>query len=239
MFQVGKNQVEGQISSAVYAGAKAQTHGAIPLVTLKKLIDLTFVGDINYAAGFTLFQFAWHVLLPGAIAGMILGPLTAQWARRRPARTSLIVGMAILVATFIGLVFAHDSWVPYVIFFVLGSIASGIYYGIAPNLLVDVIPPKQQGINAGLMAGLGSIGASFATAGFTAIQISHQFGFTLMEPKGPGGTMIPVPNSIPQVYTASGYTWVFVMAAAGAAVALLLSIVLRAGRTPLQGGLVD
>jgi MFS family permease len=239
MFEIGKASIEGQITGAAYAGAEKALHTTTVSPAIVKLLNITFIGNINYAPGFSLFQLATHVLLPGSIGAMILGPLSAHWARRTPARLPIVIGMVALVASFVGLTIDHSSWVPYVAFFVLGSIASGIYYGIGPNLLVDVVPPRQQAINAGLMAGIGSIGASFATAGFTAIQISHQFGFTINEPKGPNGAMTPVLTSIPQVYTSQGYTWVFVMAIAGGVVCLLLALTLKAGRSVLQGGSLE
>lgn len=240
MFLFSKAQVEGPITAAVTSGAAKALHvSALPPGFLPNVVKLQFLGNIDYAPGFSLLQLAWHVLLPGSIAAMILGPASAAWARRSPARIPVIVGIAFIVATFVGLTFAHSGWVAYVIFFVLGSVASGIYFGTAPNLLVDVVPRDQQAISAGLMAGIGSIGASFATAGMTAILIGYQFAFSVDEPKGPGGKMIPVITKIPQVYTSSGYTWVFVMGIGGAIVSLLLALSLKAGRSRLQGGLLE
>jgi MFS family permease len=240
MFLFSKAQVETPITSAVTAGAQKALHlTALPPGFLTNVVHLQFLGNIDYAPGFSLLQLATHVLLPGSIVAMILGPASAAWARRSPAKVPLIVGMAAMIATFIGITFDHDSWVPYVCFYVLGAIASGIYYGIGPNLLVDAVPKEQQGINAGLMAGIGSIGASFAIAGVTAILIGYQFAFSVDEPKGTGGAMIPVVTKIPQVYTSTGYTWVFVMGIGGAVVSLLLALTLKAGRSPLRGGLSD
>ncbi len=51
--------------------------------------------------------------------------------------------------------------------------------------------------------------------------------------------MIPVINSVPQVYTSDGCTRVFVMAGGAALIALLTAMFLKSGRTPLQGGLLD
>ncbi|MCW2935991.1 MAG: transporter [Actinomycetia bacterium] len=240
MFEVPtQKQLEASITTPAYAAAMKALHATTLTPGIVKLLNITFLSNIGYAPDFDLLQLATHVLLPGSIAAMILGPASAAWARRIPARIPIIVGMAVAIAAFLGLVFLHDGWLPYTLFFVLGSIASGIYYGIGPNLLVDVVPREQQAINAGLMAGIGSIGASFATAGFTAILIGYQFTFTVNEPAGKGGAMIPVVNKIAQVYSANGYTWVFVMGAGGAVVCLLLALFLKAGRSVLQGGILE
>jgi hypothetical protein len=53
-------------------------------------------GPWHHAPGFSLFQFAPHVLLPGTIAAMILGPASAIWARRSPAKVPLIIGGAVV-----------------------------------------------------------------------------------------------------------------------------------------------
>ena len=119
MFLFSKAQVEGPITAAVTSGAEKALHAStLPPGFLANIIKLQFLGNIDYAPGFTLFQLAWHVLLPGSIAAMILGPASAHWARRRPARIPVIVGMAFIVATFVGLTFDHSGWVAYVIFFV-------------------------------------------------------------------------------------------------------------------------
>lgn len=228
------------ITQEVYSGAEKQLHLSTLPPGLKATIGLKFNGSLQYAAGFDLFQVAWHILLAGSVAAMIFGPLTAHVARKVPSKRPLAGGLALLIATFVGLTFLHANWWEYLIFFIVGNLAMGTYYGIAPNLLIDVVPKQTQTINAGLSAGIGAIGSSFATAAFTAIQIGHEFSFTVNEPKGPGGKMIPV-TTVPsaQVYTMDGYTWVFVMGIGFALVAAIIGVFLRAGQEPLKGGLVD
>jgi MFS family permease len=225
MFLVGKKQVE----QAVFAAAVQRTH--LPMSVLSKFIS--FRGDIGYAAGFSLFQLAWHVLLWVSVVGMILGPVGALWARRAGARIPLIVGMVALTAAMAGLSVWHQSWLPVVLFGVLGGVAFGLYYGTAPNMLVDVVPRSQQAISAGLLAGFGSVGGSFATAVMTSILVRYPFQVVATEPTGKKVT------NIPQVYTSTGYGHVFLFGIAAAVVALILAVALRAGRTPAQGGTLE
>jgi MFS family permease len=229
MFLVGKQQVEG----GVFAAAQQQSH--LPLSTLEKFIS--FRGNINYAAGFDLFQFAWHVLLWGALAGMIFGPVGAALARRVGARIPLIVGMALLLIANAALIPLHQSWLQYSVFFIVGSIAAGLYYGTVPNMLVDVVPPAQQAISAGFLAGIGSIGSAFLTAILTSVLVRFPFQIAALEPSGTG--FKTVVTNVPQVYTSTGYGYAFLVGVVGAAVALILAVILRAGRAPAQGGAVE
>jgi MFS family permease len=229
MFLFSKAQVEG----AVYAAAEAQSH--LPLATLSKFIS--FRGDISYAAGFDLFALAWHILLWGAIGAMIAGPVGAILARRVGARKPLIAGTVILIVATAVLVAWHSSWVPEAIFFTVGSVGSGLAYGTAPNMLVDVVPPEQQAISAGLYAGIGSIGSSFMTAAMTAILIGFPFQIVALEPSG-SGFKTDVTN-ISQVYTASGYGYAYILAVGASVIALVLAVIIRAGRAPARGGATE
>jgi len=139
-----------------------------------------------------------------------------------------------LAAAMAGLSVWHQSWLPVVLFGVLGGVAFGLYYGTAPNMLVDVVPRRQQAISAGLLAGFGSVGGSFATAVMTSILVRYPFQVVATEPTGK-----KLVTNIPQVYTSTGYGHVFLFGIAAAVVALILAVALRAGRTPAQGGTLE
>jgi MFS family permease len=227
MFLFSKQQVE----QGVLAGAVKQTH--YPLSLVEKFI--TFRGDIGYAPGFSLYQLAWHVLVWISIAGIILAPAAAIWARRSSARIPAIVGQVALVACMAGLLVWHGSWLQVVLFATLGGAAFGLYNGTTPNMLVDVVPRHQQGISAGLLAASGAIGQAIATAAMTSILVRYQFQFLAPDPK----TLKPTVHDIPQVYTSTGWGYVFVLGLIGAVIALVLAVLLRAGRKPLEGGSME
>jgi MFS family permease len=227
MFLVGKQQVEG----GVLAGAAKASH--YPLSVVEKFI--TFHGNLDYAAGFTLYQLAWHVLVWISIAGIILAPVAAIWARRTKARIPAIVGQVALVLCMAGLIVWHDSWLQVVLFAVLGGAAFGLYNGTTPNMLIDVVPRHQQGISAGLLAASGGIGSAIFTATMTSILVRYQFQFIAPDPK----TLKPTVHNIAQVYTSTGWGYVFVFGLIGAVITLGLAVFLRAGRKPLEGGLME
>jgi MFS family permease len=224
MLLVGKKQVE----QGVIAAGVQQSH--LPASVVSRFI--TFRGDIDYAAGFSLFQLAWHALVWQAVVAMIFGPVAALVSRRIGARRPLIVGAVIFLVVMAGLSIWHGSWVPLAIFGAVMGIPFGVFYAAVPNMLVDVVPRRQQAISAGLFAASGSIGGAFATSIATAIFISHPFQVVATEPTG----KVLVTN-IPQVYTSAGYGQAYLLVGViGAAMALILAVVMRTGRTPAQGG---
>ena len=228
MYMISDKMIKGEILAQAVAKAPKGTTMAL----LEKLI--TFHGDLSYGAGFDLFGFAWHILLVGGIAGMILGPVAAAWSRKVGGRIPMLVGMVFMVIAGVGMVLWHD-WLAGAIFFVAASVGMGMYYGTSPNMLIDVVPPEEQAISAGAVAGIGSIGTSFITAILTSVLVLSPFTLTAMEPKG--GTMVPVTSVVPQVYTYSGYTWAYVVGLIGAVLCVLIVLSLKAGREPAQGGI--
>jgi hypothetical protein len=227
MLLVGKNQVE----QAVINGAAQKAH--VPASLVAKFV--TFRGDIDYAAGFSLFQLSWHVLVWSAILAMVFGPLSAVASRRIGARKPLIAGMVIFLAALAALSVWHESWVPLAIFSAIIGIPFGIYYATVPNMLIDVVPRQQQAISAGLYAACGSIGGAFATAIATSVFVAHPFQLVATEPTG----KVLVTN-IPQVYTSAGYGQAYLLiGVTGAVVALILAVIMRTGRAPAQGGSLE
>jgi MFS family permease len=226
MFLFSRQQVQG----GVFAAAQAQSH--LPVSVLSKFIS--FRGDIGYAAGFSLFQLAWHLLVWVSVTGIIAAPIAAIWARRTGARVPMIIGMVLLVATMGGLIAWHSGWLAVALLATLGGVAFGLYNGTAPNMLVDVVPPGQQGISAGMLAAAGSIGSSCFVAAMTSILVRYQYQVVAVEP---GGKTIV--SGIPQVYTSTGWGYVFLLGLVWAVIALILAVFLRAGRAPAQGGILE
>ena len=82
--------------------------GEIPAL-IKPLI--TFQGDINYAAGMTVFQLAWHITIVLSVTAMLFGPLGGYLARRYGARLPMILGTLSLLISFELWTRFHGAWV--------------------------------------------------------------------------------------------------------------------------------
>ena len=193
-----------------------------------------FKGDISYAAGFSVLQLALHITLAMSVASMIVGPLGGLLARRQGSRVPLILSSVVLLAAFALWTFWHGAWVWQVSIGLLRGAGYGLYYAGAPNLLIDVIPAQRQGISAGMAAAFGSIGSALAVALATPILAAHPF---LLVATPPGGKTIT--SAIPQVYTNTAFTLIYLLLGVPIAIlVIVISLALRAGRTPARGGIL-
>jgi len=220
------NALRNQILAAI----SAKEHLSVALI--KPFIH--FQGDINYASGFSIFQIAWHILIVLSVAGMIFGPVGGFLAHRYGARLPLILsGVALLIAFALWTPW-HGAWVDQALIGIAWGIGSGFFYAGGPNILIDKIPAKRQGISFAMYAAFGSVGSALAVALFTPIAAAHPFELIATPPGGK-----PIVQVIPQVYTNSAYSEAYLLVGGSAAlIVLILAIALRAGRTPARGGIV-
>jgi len=226
MFETPKAAaLEGQI----LAGAAAQNH--VPVATVAQFVK--FRGDLSYANGFSVMQMALHITIWTALFGMIFGIAGGYVCRNVGARLPLIVSGACLVVASALWVPWHKTWQEQLLIGLLYGVSFGFYYAANPNLLMDVVPADRQGVSAGMLAVFGSIGTAVGTAIFTAIVAAHPFQLVGNNPLTHKTTI----TNIPQVYTNSGYSLVYIACGVvPAAITLILALALRSGRTPARGG---
>jgi MFS family permease len=216
------------LHAKILAEAAAKEH--LPVALVRPFVH--FQGDINYAAGFSVFQLAWHVTIFLSISAMIFGPVGGILARRYGARLPMILGTIAFLVTFALWTPFHGAWVDEATIGILWGLAFGFYYAASPNLIMDVVPAARQGISSGMLAVFGAVGSALATAMLTPILASHPFQVVGTPPGGK-----PVIANIPQVYTNAGYTEVYLLVGViPAVIALIIAIALRSGREPARGG---
>jgi MFS family permease len=223
--------VPSVLRDKVLAGIAANGHVSVALI--KPFV--TFQGDVNYAAGFSVFQIATHITVVTSVTGMILGPVGGFIARRYGARLALILsGLALLVAFELWTPW-HGAWADQALIGVAWGMGFGFFYAGGPNVLIDKIPARRQGISAAMYAAFGSIGAALAIALVTPILAAHPYEFVISPPGSKPSTHV-----VPQVYTNTAFSESYLLVGAGAAlIILILALVLQAGRTPAKGGLVE
>ncbi|MCW2931639.1 MAG: transporter [Actinomycetia bacterium] len=219
------------LRSQIIAGAAAKAH--VSAAVIKPY--LSFRGDINYAAGFTVFQVAWHVTLVLSVTAMIVGPIGGFLARRYGARLTLILsGIALLVAFELWTPW-HGAWVDQTLIGIAWGIGVGCFYAGGPNVLIDKIPAWRQGISSAMYAAFGSVGSALAVALFTPILAAHPFELVASPPGSK-----PVVSVIPQVYTNNAFSEGYLLIGGSAAlIILILALVLQAGRTGAKGGVIE
>jgi MFS family permease len=216
------------LRSQILAQVAAREHLSVALI--KPYV--AFQGDINYAAGMTVLQLAWHITITLSVAAMLFGPIGGYLSRRYGARLPMILGTLSLLIAFELWTRFHGAWADQATIGVFWGIGFGFYYAAGPNLLMDAVPAWRQGISSGMLAVAGSIGTALATASLTPILAAHPYELVATPPNGK-----PQYSVIPQVYTNVGYTDVYLLVGGIAAIiAFVLAISLRSGRTPARGG---
>jgi len=214
----------------ILAGVSAKEHLPVSLITH----FITFNGNINYAAGFSIFQVAWHINIFLSVSGMIFGLVGGFLARRYNPRLVLILGGVAFAVTYGLWTPWHGAWVDQAVIGIGWGIGFGFFFAGGINILVDKIPARRQGIGAAMYNSFGAVGSALGVALFTPIAAAHPFELIGTPPGGK-----PQVQAIPQVYTNTAYseTYLFVGVVTSLLV-LILALAMRAGRTPARGGIV-
>jgi MFS family permease len=225
MFETPKAAV---LNNELLAGVAAQAHTSVAAISP----FVHFHGDISYAAGFTILQMAVHVSIWTSVFAMIFGPLGGYLARRIGTRLPLIIGLLAFIVSTALWVEWHKTWQEQVSIGLAFGLAYGFFFASAPNLLMDTVPAQRQGISSGMFFVFGSIGTAITTALFTAVVAAHPYQMVITEPTG-----ATIAKNIPQVYDNSAYSLVYLLiGVVPSAIALVLALALRTGRTPARGG---
>lgn len=193
---------------------------------------ITFEGDLGYAFGFGLFAFAMHITIGMSATSMTAGPLAGAWGRSRGLRSPLIAGMSIMTASCATIALWHGSWTTVLILYAVYGIGFGAFYSASNNLIVEAVPERESAIGAGMLNVAGNFGAAVGTAMITAILSAHPLQMVSPSPTGQGTTT----TDIPQVYTDSGWTLALWALGVAGLCGVVVSVLLKAGRTPATGG---
>ena len=211
----------------------AKFHGLIPASSV------TVVGDVGYGLGFTLLAFAFHVQLWGSSLSMVSGAAAGELSGRRGARMPLLVAMLCFAVSSWIYAGAHTGWVTLALIGLIFGIGFGGYYATTPNLLVEASPPEQQGITAGMLGVANSIGTAVGTGIAAAFQNAHPVKIKVGNIVSLAGTPDPKTNLVTRAesFTDSAYTGMFIACAVSATIAVVVTWLMKAGRTPSTGGL--
>ncbi|MBY8862332.1 MFS transporter [Nocardia sp. CA2R105] len=213
----------------IVASTVAHTQQASGTVLPPHLVHVSFDPGYTYGNGFTLLQFGLHIGIWVGVIGAITGLLGGALARRIGARIPAIIAFALLVLSAIGYIAAEYSWSTYLVLALIGSAGFGFFYAAVPNLIVEAVPPQQQGVSAGMLGVTMSLGTASAIAITSAMLNSP----VVAHIEVAGHTTA---QALPQVFTDSGYTHGFIYLLVTVAIALTIAILMRHGRTPTTGG---
>jgi EmrB/QacA subfamily drug resistance transporter len=125
------------------------------------------------------------LLLPGALAMLLLGPVSGIIGARLGNKVPLTIGGLVTGAGLALLAAAHGSQLEVLAFNILMSGGIGLAFAAMPNLIMDAVPPEQTGEATGFNALVRSVGASLGSqvsatvlAGGAVAGVAQDSGFT-------------------------------------------------------------
>ncbi|WP_067692218.1 MFS transporter [Nocardia jejuensis] len=185
----------------------------------------------TYGDGFSLLKFATHITLAQSLIAMAFGFLGGLWIRRSGARAPLVTALIISAGSALAYAALSHGWQTLALISAVYGIAFGLYYAATPNLIVEAVPAKQQGISAGMLGVMQAMGAAIGLAVATA--------FLSANPVKADVTVLGQPTvttDIPLVYADKGYDISFYFVAGAAVIALVGALLMQHGRKPATGG---
>lgn len=215
-----------QVVQGVVDQARELTGAELPA----SVVQVTLDPGYSYGSGFTMLQYALHVGIWAGLIAIIFGPIGGWLAHRTGARRPAIAAFVVLALSGLGFALFSYSWATYAALYVVAGIGFGFFYAAAANLIVDAVPQEQQGISTGMFGVALNVGSAIALAVVTALLNNN-----------PVKAQIDVLGNhaeqvIPQVFADRGYTQSFWIVLGTTLVALVLTVLMRHGRTPARGG---
>jgi MFS family permease len=218
------------LRAKVVQGAVDQAQQMYHFALDPSAVHVTFNPGYSYGNGFTTLQYALHVGIWAGLISVIFGPLGGLWARRIGGRTPAIVAFVVLTISGLGFALVHYSWATYAALYVFAGIGFGLFYSAGPNLLVDAVPPEQQGISAGMFGVVSSMGSAIGISVATALLNNHP---VVAHISAMGQSRV---QKIPQVFADRGYNESFWIVLGTTLVGLVIVLAMRHGRKPATGG---
>lgn len=223
----------GTLILSAQQGAATRLH--LPSAQVASLLHITVNDGLKFAAGVTLIGVAVHATLFQGAVSMFVGPAAGWRSARVGPRRPAILGFIAFLATGILLLTTseHGIWYFALTASVLG-IGFGIMYAALPNMMIDAVPPRQQGISAGMLSVVGSMAVAVSTAAVTAFIYAKP----LLLSVSVGGKVVNTTNlskqySLPTWNAFVGVSWVIIGAAA---VGLVIALMMKHGREPSTAG---
>ena len=225
---------KAQLTQMITAQVVAASHGQLT-PALVPMVHINFNGLMAYGLGASLLGYGLHSAVFSGGTGMLAGGGAGEWARKVGPRYPLILAMGTFtLSCLLYAFFSHSAW-QYAVIAVVFGLGFGSFYAAAPNLIVEAVPARQQGISAGMLGVVNSLATSVGTAVLTAFLAANPAKFKVTIPGVPA-SLTGGYNTIPQVYTDNGYRDGLLFAAGAGVIGLVVAVLMRHGRRPATGG---
>ncbi|MEY9964020.1 MFS family permease [Streptacidiphilus sp. MAP12-16] len=226
----GRAQLTQLVTSQVIAGSGGRLTAA-----QAPILHIGFNGLMAYGLGATLLGYGLHSAVFSGGTGMLSGGAAGEWSRKVGPRLPLIVAMATFtLSTVLYAFFAHSAW-QYAVIAIIFGLGFGSFYASAPNLIVEAVPARQQGISAGMLGVVNSLATSVGTAVLTAFLAANPAEFKVSI-TGVPASLTGGYHVLPGLYTDTGYRDGLLFAACAGLLGLVVAVLMRHGRRPATGG---
>ncbi|MDO9377412.1 MAG: MFS transporter [Nocardioidaceae bacterium] len=130
-------------------------------IVVPQLLQLP--GATGYGLGQSILA-AGLWMAPAGLMMMVFAPVSSQLIRRAGARTTLVLGAAVLGTGYlVALALMGAPW-QLLVASCVTSAGVGIGYAAMPTLILDAVPPREAGAAVGLNALMRSLGTTLAAA---------------------------------------------------------------------------
>jgi len=231
------------------------THAALTATVLKQVVagssgrltsamipilHIGFNAPLAYGLTASLLGYGYHSAVFSGGTGMLAGAGAGEWSRKVGPRLPLIGAMATFtLSTVMYAFYSHSAW-QYAVFAIIFGFGFGAFYAAAPNLIIEAVPARQQGISAGMLGVVNSLATSVGTALLTACLNANPLRFKVTIPGLPLSVTSPGAPAggylVPSLYADNGYRDGLLIAVGAGVVGLVVAIAMRHGRAPATGG---
>lgn len=219
------------VTAGVVQGTLAEIHAQTGQMLPAQAVQVSLNPGYTYGDNLTLLGFAVHVALAQAVLGMIAGLIAGFWIRRSGARLPLMSALVVMVLSGLAYAVLDHGWSVIALISAVYGLAFGLYYASTPNLIVEGVPAEQQGISAGMLGVMQSMGAAIGIAVATAFLNANPVRADISV----AGKHVAT-KDIPLLFADRGYELGFYFVAVAAAVALVGVVFMKHGRSAATGG---
>ncbi|AGP60255.1 MFS transporter [Streptomyces rapamycinicus] len=176
----------------------------------------------DHGLGLSAFRLGVEITVFQGGMAVIFGVVGGRLARRCGGRVVAIAGCSALTVGILSLGYAGTTlWELQLVAAVTG-VGFGMYYAAIPNLMVEAVHAKEQGIAAGMQGVVAGSAASAATAALGAILARH--------------VLVNDPATGVVIYQTDGFRYACFAAALVGAGSVVAAVSMRHGRAPATGG---
>lgn len=180
-------------------------------------------GNDESGLGMTATQYSLYYGLPAGLVAAGCG-IFGGWAARRFAPRSVgLVGMAaaVLASLLVGLGFV-GSFGMVIVFGVVFGVANGFYYVSSTNLLIEAVPADTQAVSSSMKFTSEQVVSALASA-YLGVLVGNY-------------VLMVAPKTQQPILSVQGFEYAYLICGGFAAIAFVVMLMMRHGRSPASGG---